>query len=128
MTAAPAEVMRYGSTPCGTPRLACGLTGDLRLSRHLLEHRRHPRCVVLVEGQNHQVKRMLGACGAHVCALHRERIGGLSLADCEPPLAEGAVRALTEKERAILAADLAIGRQALHARDRPPVASQVTCH
>ena len=34
-----------------------------------------------------QVKKMLGACGGAVAALHRERIGGLVLADY-PELAE----------------------------------------
>ena len=34
-----------------------------------------------------QVKKMLGACGGAVAALHRERIGGLLLADY-PELAE----------------------------------------
>eukprot|EP00966_Prymnesium_polylepis_P156639 3619278-Prymnesium_polylepis.1 len=62
--------------------------------------------VTLVEGINHQVKRMLGACGAHVGALHRERIGGLCLADCEG-LGEGVARSITEGETAAFRADLA---------------------
>ena len=43
--------------------------------------------VTLVEGRYHQVKRMLAVCGGAVAALHRERIGGLLLADY-PALAE----------------------------------------
>ena len=63
--------------------------------------------VTLVEGVNHQVKRMLAACGAHVCALHRERIGGLSLASCEGLEEEGSVRSISHAEVAALQADLA---------------------
>ena len=64
--------------------------------------------VTLHEGQNHQVKRMLGACGAAVEALHRERIGSLSLATCPAgaglglDLPEGGVREATEAELRLL--------------------------
>lgn len=62
--------------------------------------------LTLHEGQNHQVKRMLGACGASVEALHRERIGGLSLAACSAghgnDLPEGGVREATEAELRLL--------------------------
>ncbi|WP_058833653.1 pseudouridine synthase [Luteimonas abyssi] len=59
-----------------------------------------PRCarLTLHEGRYHQVRRMFAAVGNHVEALHRERIGGLTLA----PLAEGAWRALTGEDVARL--------------------------
>ena len=41
---------------------------------------RHAR-LVLTEGRYHQVRRMFAAVGNHVEALHRPRIGGLSLGD-----------------------------------------------
>jgi 16S rRNA pseudouridine516 synthase len=41
---------------------------------------RHAR-LTLTEGRYHQVRRMFAAVGNHVDALHRSRIGGLSLAD-----------------------------------------------
>ncbi len=41
---------------------------------------RHAR-LVLTEGRYHQVRRMFAAVGNHVHALHRSRIGGLSLDD-----------------------------------------------
>lgn len=37
--------------------------------------------LVLTEGRYHQVRRMFAAAGNHVDALHRSRIGGLSLGD-----------------------------------------------
>lgn len=49
--------------------------------------------VVLTEGRNHQVKRMLGAVGLPVNALHREGIGKLLL-----DVGEGEVRELTADE------------------------------
>lgn len=58
--------------------------------------------VTLVEGQYHQVKRMLGACGACVDALHRERIGGLYLTHFSELSEAGAVMVATEREVAIL--------------------------
>lgn len=58
------------------------------------------RCLRLTidEGRYHQVKRMLAAVGNHVEALHRERIGPLSL---DPALAPGEHRALTTEEAAL---------------------------
>ena len=47
------------------------------------------------EGRYHQVKRMFGALGNRVTALHREAIGSLRL---DPDLAEGEWRELTGKE------------------------------
>ena len=65
--------------------------------------------VTLHEGHFHQVKRMLGACGGAVCALHRERIGGLSLHDY-PELNEGQVLVAGEGEEAILRSMLPANR------------------
>ena len=41
---------------------------------------RHAR-LTLTEGRYHQVRRMFAAAGNHVEALHRPRVGGLSLRD-----------------------------------------------
>lgn len=42
-------------------------------------------CVTLHEGRYHQVRRMFAALGNHVVALHRDRVGGLTLpADLAP--------------------------------------------
>ncbi|MFN7182568.1 MAG: pseudouridine synthase [Thermomonas haemolytica] len=54
--------------------------------------------LTLHEGRYHQVRRMFAAAGNHVVALHRERIGGLTLDD----LPEGQWRALDEGARARL--------------------------
>lgn len=54
--------------------------------------------LTITEGRYHQVKRMLAAVGNHVEALHRERIGPLSL---DPALAPGEYRALTDEEAAL---------------------------
>lgn len=74
--------------------------------------------VTLTEGRYHQVKRMLGHCGGHVVALHRERIGPLRL---DPTLAEGEVRELRDDELAALLAEVAATRfdeaSTLHAAD-----------
>ncbi len=40
--------------------------------------------VVLAEGRYHQVRRMFAACGNHVEALHRTRVGPWSLDGLEP--------------------------------------------
>jgi 16S rRNA pseudouridine516 synthase len=50
--------------------------------------------VTITEGRYHQVRRMFGAMGNHVVALHRTSIGGLELGD----LASGAWRVLTPAE------------------------------
>ena len=55
--------------------------------------------VTIVEGQYHQVKRMIAACGGKVEALHRERIGDLSL---PPDLLPGLARPLTPDEHGLL--------------------------
>lgn len=49
--------------------------------------------VTVTEGRNHQVKRMLGAVGLPVRALHREAVGGVEL-----DVPEGSFRLLTEAE------------------------------
>jgi 16S rRNA pseudouridine516 synthase len=54
---------------------------------------RHAR-LVLTEGRYHQVRRMFAAAGNHVQALHRSRIGGLSVDD----LAPGQWRALDDAD------------------------------
>ena len=58
--------------------------------------------VTLVEGRYHQVKRMLAVCGGAVAALHRERIGGLLLADYPALAEEGSVLLATAREEAIV--------------------------
>ena len=50
--------------------------------------------LVLTEGRYHQVRRMFAAVGNHVEALHRSRVGGLTLGD----LAPGEWRALDESD------------------------------
>ena len=62
---------------------------------------RHAR-LVLTEGRYHQVRRMFAAVGNHVDALHRSRVGGLTLGD----LAPGQWRALEERDMAALFGDL----------------------
>ena len=65
--------------------------------------------LVITEGRNRQVRRMLTAVGSRVDALHRTRIGPLCLGDLQP----GAARRL-------LAGELAALRAALRPdRDRP---------
>jgi 16S rRNA pseudouridine516 synthase len=53
----------------------------------------------ITEGRYHQVRRMFAATGNHVEALHRERLGGLSLPD---RLAAGQWRLLGEDEIALI--------------------------
>ena len=54
--------------------------------------------LTLHEGRYHQVRRMFAAVGNHVVALHRERVGGLSLGD----LPEGEWRSLDTSAREAL--------------------------
>ena len=54
--------------------------------------------LTLHEGRYHQVRRMFAAVGNHVVALHRERVGGLTLG----ALAQGEWRMLGDAERAAL--------------------------
>ena len=51
--------------------------------------------LTLHEGRYHQVRRMFAAVGNHVDALHRERVGGLTLGD----LPDGQWRVLDEEDR-----------------------------
>jgi 16S rRNA pseudouridine516 synthase len=51
-------------------------------SLEVLEPRRAR--LTVTEGRYHQVRRMFAAIGNHVEALHRSRIGGLTLGDLEP--------------------------------------------
>ena len=55
----------------------------------------HTLTLTVMEGKYHQVKRMVAAAGNRVEALHRERIGGLSL---PATLAEGAWQWLDEAD------------------------------
>jgi 16S rRNA pseudouridine516 synthase len=55
--------------------------------------------LTITEGRYHQVRRMFAAVGNHVTALHRDRIGGLTLpSDLEP----GGFRILTPDEQAVI--------------------------
>ena len=63
--------------------------------------------VVVHEGRFHQVKRMLGTVNGHVVALHRERVGLLTL---DAALAAGQCRILTPAEWQLLDATLPTGR------------------
>lgn len=54
--------------------------------------------LTLHEGRYHQARRMFAAVGNHVAALHRERVGGLTLGD----LPAGEWRALDDAARATL--------------------------
>ncbi len=56
--------------------------------------------LTLHEGRYHQVRRMFAAVGNHVEALHRSRMGGLTLGDLKP----GAWRLLEKAEAAALIA------------------------
>jgi 16S rRNA pseudouridine516 synthase len=55
--------------------------------------------VTLTEGRYHQVRRMFAAVGNHVTALHRDRVGDLTLPD---DLASGEFRILGEAELALV--------------------------
>lgn len=78
--------------------------------------------VTLTEGRFHQVKRMLGHCGGHVVALHREAIGPLQL---DPALALGGVRPLRDEELAALLAAVEPHRFASEATQNPPEAEEM---
>jgi 16S rRNA pseudouridine516 synthase len=55
--------------------------------------------VTITEGRYHQVRRMFAAVGNHVTALHRDRVGGLSLPD---DLAAGQYKILNEGDLALV--------------------------
>jgi len=58
----------------------------------------------VTEGRYHQVRRMFAATGNHVVALHRERLGGLSLPDDMSP---GQWRLLSEEEITLIFQEVA---------------------
>ena len=59
----------------------------------------HRAALTITEGRYHQVRRMFAAVGNHVVALHRDRIGGLSLPE---DLAPGEWRILTADQDAAI--------------------------
>jgi 23S rRNA pseudouridine2605 synthase len=63
--------------------------------------------LVIREGRKRQVRRMLGAVGHRVLALHRVRFGPISLGD----LPIGVTRELTEQETAALIENAGLGRK-----------------
>ncbi len=54
--------------------------------------------LTLTEGRYHQARRMFAAVGNHVEALHRSRVGGLTLGD----LPEGKWRQLSDEDLGVL--------------------------
>lgn len=78
------------------------LRGEARPTAPAQVRRLGERSLLLTirEGRYHQVKRMFGALGNRVVALHRDRVGDLALDDAQ--LAEGEFRALTPAEAAAL--------------------------
>lgn len=79
--------------------------------------------ITLVEGQYHQVKKMVGACGGYVQSLHRERIGAISLS-AYPELREGSVMRAGPSEEALLRSMLPAHRVA---DSGPPVPKPSAC-
>lgn len=63
----------------------------------------HRARLEICEGKYHQVKRMFAAIGNHVVALHRERIGKITL---DSTLLPGQFRTLTENEVASFGSEL----------------------
>ncbi len=59
----------------------------------------HEAVLTITEGRYHQIRRMFAAVGNHVTALHRDRIGGLSL---PADLAPGQWRILAADEQAAI--------------------------
>ncbi len=86
-------------------RLQAGvqLQGERELTRpaRLIEATPYIAWIEISEGRYHQVKRMFAALGNRVVALHRERIGGITL---DPALAPGEYRPLTAEEIAAVEA------------------------
>lgn len=79
--------------PAPLAALICQQTGEFSLE------------IVLEQGKYHQVKRMLAASGNHCAALHRSKIGGLSLQDLG--LAQGEWCYLEAEQLALLSAETA---------------------
>jgi 16S rRNA pseudouridine516 synthase len=71
--------------------------------------------LVLTEGRYHQARRMFAAVGNHVEALHRSRIGGLTLGD----LPEGQWRTLSSQDL-----DVLFGRGTNDSAEAPEAAKQ----
>jgi len=73
------------------------LHGEKNLTRPatLEQISEHQVRLTISEGRYHQVKRMFAAVGNHVVALHRERIGAITLDDALEP---GEYRPLTPEE------------------------------
>ena len=86
------EVTKADQAYCDTKRAALKAAGLQchAISTHLVGQAvcdnidaRHAQ-LTLTEGRYHQVRRMFAAVGNHVQALHRSRIGGLTLGDLAP--------------------------------------------
>lgn len=84
-----ADRLLAGVTLRGDAKPACAVSLE-RLDERILR-------VGVTEGRYHLVRRMFGALGHRVTALHREQIGGLVL---DPELAPGQWRVLSESEHA----------------------------
>jgi 16S rRNA pseudouridine516 synthase len=85
------DALRQGVLLHGEPKPIAAVAANAR-GEHMLE-------LAVLEGKYHQVKRMVAAVGNRVEALHRERIGGLSL---PATLAEGAWQWLDETDLGVL--------------------------
>ena len=76
-------------------KLEKGIELDDGLARAIVAKVADGGCtLVLDEGRNHQVRRMLGALGLHVTRLQRIRIGGLELGNLKP----GGYRRLSQED------------------------------
>lgn len=71
--------------------------------------------LVITEGRNRQIRRMIAAIGSRVLALHRTRIGPLPLAS----LPEGELRRLTPKESLALRHAVGAGAVSIRRPGRP---------
>ncbi|MBL8748770.1 MAG: rRNA pseudouridine synthase [Planctomycetes bacterium] len=71
--------------------------------------------IVITEGRNRQVRRMVMAIGSRVVALHRSRVGPLALDNLD----EGVCRRLTMAELSALRSALATGRDPRRGRTNP---------
>lgn len=89
-----------------------GPTAPARVERLAGDDRSTELRIVITEGRNRQVRRMVLAIGSRVLALHRSRIGPLALGD----LAPGACRRLSAAELTSLRASVLPGRDPRRAR------------
>ena len=93
------EVQRLAS---GTLMLESETTPLLPVAMQIIDPGATPTVTVtLMEGRYHQVRRMFAALGNHVTALHRYRLGGLTLPDSLPA---GKWRVASDAERAAVLA------------------------